>query len=228
MISTTPHHGSSPRPVNGTRTNGNGRTSSGALQLSVLALNRNYMAVHIISVRRAFCLLFKELAEVINVENGRYMSYDFDGWRETSELKAALDEREDDDDWIQAVNFQIEAPRIIRLLQYDRVPNNSVKFNRRNVFLRDGHRCQYCGKRYSSTRLSLDHVLPRSRGGGDTWENIVCACLTCNVRKGHRTPKEAGMNLLKPPVKPRRNPVLIRHLNLRKYSAWRSFLPGEY
>lgn len=227
MISTTPHHGSTHRPVNGNGTNGHGRRSSSALQLSVLALNRNYMAVHIISVRRAFCLLFKELAEVVSVEQGRYLSYSFDGWRETSELKSALDEREDDEDWIQAVNFEIEAPRVIRLLRYDRVPNNSVKFNRRNVFLRDGHRCQYCGRRYSSTRLSLDHVLPRSRGGEDTWENIVCACLTCNVRKGHRTPTEAGMSLIQPPVKPRRNPVLSRHLNLRKYAAWHCFLPGE-
>lgn len=225
MISTTPHHGSTHRPVNGNGTNGTRRSS--ALQLSVLALNRNYMAVHIISARRAFCLLFKELAEVVNVEQGRYMSYSFDGWRETSELKSALDEREDDEDWIRAVNFEIEVPRVIRLLRYDRVPNNTVKFNRRNVFLRDGHRCQYCGKRYSSTRLSLDHVLPRSRGGEDTWENIVCACLTCNVRKGHHTPTEAGMSLIKPPVKPRRNPVLSRHLNLRKYAAWHCFLPGE-
>ena len=227
MISTTPHHGSSPRTVNGTGTNGHGHSPAGTLQLSVLALNRNYMAVHIISVRRAFCLLFKELAEVVNVEAGRYMSYDFEGWRETSELKAVLGEREEDEDWMQAVNFQIEVPRIVRLLRYDRVPNNTVKFNRRNVFLRDGHRCQYCGQRYSSTRLSLDHVLPRSRGGEDSWENIVCACLTCNVRKGHRTPTEAGMDLIKSPVKPRRNPVLSRHLNLRKYSAWRTFLPGE-
>lgn len=197
---------------------------SSAMQISVLVLNRNYTAVHVLSVQRAFCLLWKGSAEVVSVENDQYLSYDFDGWREISELKAELDERDDSDDWIRSVNFEIQVPRIIRLLRYDRVPRNTVKFNRRNIFLRDGHCCQYCEKRFPRQELSLDHVLPRSRGGEDSWENIVCACLNCNVSKGGRTPQEAGMTLKCPPVKPKRNPLLSRQITQPKYQSWRKFV----
>ena len=194
------------------------------MQVSVLVLNRNYMAIHVLSVQRAFCLLWKGCAEVVNVENDQYMTYDFDGWREVSELKAELDDRDDSDDWIRSVNFEIQVPRIIRLLSYDRVPRNTIKFNRRNIFLRDEHRCQYCWKRFPRQQLSLDHVMPRSRGGEDSWENIVCACLDCNVTKGGRTPQEAGMTLKSPPVKPKRNPLLSRQITLQKYASWRKFV----
>ncbi|MBW3541916.1 MAG: HNH endonuclease, partial [Planctomycetes bacterium] len=107
------------------------------MQASVLALNRQYAPVHILSVRRSFCLLAKALAEVISIEDGTWCSYDFDGWREHSEMKSELGGREDDEDWIRSVNFEIQVPRVIRLLYYDRLPRLAVKFSRRNVFLRD-------------------------------------------------------------------------------------------
>jgi len=201
------------------------RSFSSALDANVLVLNRNFLAVQVISVRRAFCLLVKELAEIIHVEGGHYCAYDFSTWLEICQLKTELGERNEFEDWVRAVNFEIQAPRVVRLLSYERVPRNTVKFNRRNIFLRDGHRCQYCGKRFSSPRLSLDHVLPKSRGGADTWENIVCACLKCNVDKGGRTPAEAGMKLLQKPVKPKRSPLLSRQLSLSKYECWRNFIP---
>lgn len=202
-----------------------GRAGSSAMQSSVLALNRHYTPIHIFSAPRVFCLLCKGLAEVVHVdEDGKYLSLNFEEWRDHSQLKIELGMRDGTEDWIQAVNFQIEVPRVIRLLKYERVPRNSVKFNRRNIFLRDEHRCQYCGRRFSVQRLSLDHVMPRSRGGPDTWENVVCACLTCNVRKGGRTPVEAGMHLLSDPVKPKRSPLISRHLTLRKYAAWKAFI----
>jgi len=201
------------------------RRSSSALDANVLALNRNFLAVQVISVRRAFCLLVKELAEIIHVEEGHYCAYDFSTWLEMCQLKVELGERDEFEDWVRSVNFEIQAPRVIRLLTYERVPRNTVKFNRRNIFLRDGHRCQYCGKRFSSPRLSLDHVMPKSRGGRDTWENIVCACLKCNVDKGGRTPAEAGMKLLQKPIKPKRSPLLSRQLSLSKYECWRNFVP---
>ena len=113
---------------------------------NVLALNRNYMATHVVSVRRTFCLLWKGDAEVVHVEHKTYMGYDFESWREISELKSALDEWNDDDEWIFTVSFPIQIPRIIRLLKYDRIPKNTVAFNRRNVFLRDENQCQYCGR----------------------------------------------------------------------------------
>ncbi|HWL10073.1 MAG TPA: HNH endonuclease [Planctomicrobium sp.] len=198
---------------------------STALQANVLALNRNFLAVQVITVKRAFCLLYKGLAEVIHVDNGVYCSYGFEAWRELSELKVTLGEQHDYEDWIRSVNFEIQAPRVVRLTSYDRLPRHTVKFNRRNIFLRDGHRCQYCGKRFSTPRLSLDHVVPKSQGGKENWENIVCACLKCNVDKGGRTPAEAGMKLLQKPVKPTRSPLLIRQLSLAKYESWKHFIP---
>jgi 5-methylcytosine-specific restriction endonuclease McrA len=152
------------------------------------------------------------------------MSYDFNSWREISELKVAFDESADLDEWILAVNFRIQVPRVIRLLNYDRVPRNVVKFNRRNVFLRDENRCQYCTRKFGTHDLSLDHVVPRSRGGQTTWENIVSACLKCNVRKGGRTPVEAGMKLCRPPSQPKRNPVLVHQLASQKYACWQRFV----
>jgi 5-methylcytosine-specific restriction endonuclease McrA len=197
-----------------------------ALDSSVLVLNRCYMAVHIIPVRRAFCLLFKELAEVITLDDGRYLSHDFQSWREVSEARSRF--KDPDDDYIRTIHFEIQVPRVIRLLTYDRLPRTRIKFNRRNIFARDGNRCQYCGKRFPTGELSLDHVMPRSRGGGTDWENIVCACVRCNVRKGGRTPAEAGMRLTKPPVKPKTSPTLGLKLANRKYQSWKTFLDDAY
>lgn len=196
------------------------------LSTSVLVLNRFYIAVHVVNVRRAFCLLVRNLAEVIELEDGQYANYDFESWRELSELKAQF--KEPETDWVRAVNFEIQVPRIIRLLGYDRVPQQTVRFNRRNIFARDGNRCQYCGRRFPTSELSLDHVVPRSRGGAATWDNIVCCCVQCNVRKGGRTPEEARMRLVKPPQKPKRNPMLVLKLGSPKYRSWKSFLSDAY
>jgi len=193
---------------------------------SVLVLNRLYMAVHVVNVRRAFSLLFRDLAEVIHVEDGQYANYDFESWRMISELKAEF--KEPHDDWVRAVNFEIQVPRVIRLLTYDRIPKQTLRFNRRNIFARDGNRCQYCGRRFSTSELSLDHIVPRSRNGETSWENIVCSCVRCNVRKGGRTPKEAGMKLVRQPKKPRRNPMLAVRLGNPKYASWQTFLNDAY
>ena len=193
---------------------------------SVLVLNRLYMAIHVINVRRAFGLLCKDLAEVIHIEDGQYANYDFESWREISELRATF--KEPHDDWIRSVNFEIQVPRVIRLLSYDRLPRQTVRFNRRNLFARDSNRCQYCGKKFPTSELSIDHVVPRSRGGDTTWENVVCSCVRCNVRKGGRTPDEARMRLFQRPVKPRRSPVLAQQLASQKYASWRNFLDEAY
>ena len=197
-----------------------------ALDQSVLVLNKHYMAVHVIPARRAFCLLFKELAEVITAGDGQFHSHDFRSWRAVSGVAAKL--RGPDDDFVRTIYEEIQVPRIVRLLDYDRVPRNKVKFNRRNIFARDMNRCQYCGKKFAAADLSLDHVLPRSRGGAMSWENIVCACVRCNVRKGGRTPTEAAMKLIKPPIKPKASPTLTLKLAHRKYQSWKTFLNEAY
>lgn len=198
-----------------------------ALECSVLVLNRLFMAVHVISVRRAFCLLCKELAEVVSLEDGTFATYDFSTWREVSEYRSKHF-RQEDDDWICTPSSEIQVPRVIRLLAYDKLPKQTVKFNRRNIFARDNNQCQYCGKKFPTTELSLDHIVPRSQGGQSTWENIVCACIACNVRKGGRTPREAHMALIRKPEKPKRSPMLNLKLTHRKYQSWKTFLENAY
>ena len=198
-----------------------------ALEASVLVLNKMFMAVHVISVRRAFCLLFKDLAEVVTLEDGQYTTYDFATWREVSEYRAKHF-RQEDDDWVRTPTAEIQAPRVIRLLTYDKLPKQTVKFNRRNIFARDGNQCQYCGKRFPTSELSLDHVIPRSQGGATTWENIVCACVDCNVKKGGRTPRQAHMALIRKPEKPKRSPLLNLKLTQKKYQSWASFVDAAY
>jgi 5-methylcytosine-specific restriction endonuclease McrA len=200
--------------------------SASALNASVLVLNRQYMAVHVVDVRRAFTLLLRELAEVIHIEDGQFANYDFESWREISELRA--DFKEPHEDWIRSVSFEIQVPRVLRLLNYDSVPKQRVRLNRRNLFARDGNRCQYCGKRFPSSELSIDHVNPTCLGGDTSWENVVCACVRCNVRKGGRTPVQAGMKLIRKPVRPRRSPLLAVKLGNPKYASWKTFLDAAY
>jgi len=197
------------------------------LDSSVLVLNRLFMAVHVIPVKRAFTLLCKEVAEVVDPGDGQFTTYDFKSWREVSEYRSRHF-RQADDDWVRTVSCVIQVPRVIRLTGYDRLPRQAIKFNRRNIFARDANICQYCGKRFPTSELSLDHVVPRSQGGGSSWENIVCACVACNVRKGGRTPHEARMQLIRQPVKPRRSPLLSIKLGNPKYESWRSFVDSAY
>lgn len=198
-----------------------------ALDASVLVLNKMFMAVHVISVRRAFCLLCKELAEVVHSEDGVFGTYDFTSWQELSTYRAA-NFRQVEDDWVRTASTEIAAPRVIRLVGYDKVPKQTVKFNRRNIFARDHNQCQYCGRKFITSELSLDHIIPRSQGGGATWENIVCACVDCNVRKGGRTPRQANMTLIRKPEKPKRSPLLNMKLTQKKYQSWQSFLDNAY
>jgi hypothetical protein len=196
------------------------------LGCNVLVLNKHYMAIHIIGAKRAFSLLFRELAEVVSLEEGKYSNYDFTSWCEVSQFKRTFEP--DGHDWVSTINFYIAVPRIIRLLFYDRLPRNEVKFNRRNIFARDKNRCQYCGHRFPTSELSLDHIIPRSMGGKATWDNIVCACAECNVKKGGRTPKVARMKLIKKPVRPMHNPLVHIHLNHNRYRSWKQFLDNAY
>jgi len=202
--------------------------SPSPLSCSVLVLNRFYMAVHVVNVRRAIALLFRELAEVIHIEEGQYANYDFESWCEISQLKAEYKEDEPYQDWIRSVSLELQAPRVIRLFRYDKVPKRGLRFNRRNLFARDRNQCQYCGEHFPSSELSLDHVIPRSQNGQTTWQNVVCCCVNCNVRKGGRTPKQAGLHLIRNPERPKQSPLLSVKLGNPKYESWRTFLNNAY
>jgi 5-methylcytosine-specific restriction endonuclease McrA len=202
-----------------------------ALSANVLVLNRFYQAIRVVNVRRAFSLLCRELAEVVHIETDAagqrtWQNLDFSEWQELSSLKAEFEP--DGFDWIHTVRFQIAVPRIIRLLGYDKLPRQDVKFNRRNIYARDSNKCQYCGKRMPTTELSLDHVVPKSQGGKSSWTNIVCCCVKCNVKKGGRTPEQAHMHLITKPIKPKRSPVINIRLADERYQSWKQFLDDAY
>lgn len=200
-----------------------------ALESSVLVLNKFFMALHVVSAKRAFALLCKETAEVISIDDGKFSSYNFENWRDVSiyKAKSGLPE-EDNASWIRTVSFEIEVPKIIRLLFYDKLPQSNVKFNRRNIFARDENKCQYCGQRFPTSELSLDHIVPKTYHGKTTWTNIVCACTECNKKKGGRTPEQAGMKLKQKPVKPKHSPILSLKLRSDKYRSWKQFLDEAY
>jgi 5-methylcytosine-specific restriction endonuclease McrA len=197
-----------------------------ALDSSVLVLNRLFMAVRVVPARHAFVLLWKRVAEVVSVEDSSYATYDFVSWTEISQLRRQYQPAAHE--WVRTVRFEIAVPRVIRLLSYDRLPKTRVRLNRRNLFARDTSRCQYCGRKFRTSELSIDHVVPRSRGGRTTWTNVVCACMNCNVRKGGRTPDEAGMTLIQKPVQPRFSPVITLHAGSEKYRSWKQFLDAAY
>ncbi|KAA0216006.1 MAG: HNH endonuclease [Leptolyngbya sp. PLA3] len=196
------------------------------LDSKVLVLNRVYVALRVITARRAFALLVRDAAEIVHVEQGHYYNYTLTSWLEVSQLARQFEP--DAHDWVRTVRMHIAVPRVIRLLGYDRVPDEGVKLNRRNLFARDRNRCQYCGRLYTTSELSIDHVTPRAHGGPDTWDNLVCACLRCNARKGGRTPDQAGMKLVRKPVRPKRNPLITVRLGSDKYQSWKAFLDEAY
>ncbi|HEY7725492.1 MAG TPA: HNH endonuclease [Anaeromyxobacteraceae bacterium] len=179
----------------------------------VLVLNRVYQPVHVTSVRRAFSLLYQGAAKAVDEE---FQLFDFESW---SALAAAAHH-----DAVCTVGRRIRVPRVIVLLVYERLPKARVRFSRFNIYARDENTCQYCGRRFARGDLNLDHVVPRSRGGSTTWENVVCSCVGCNLRKGGRTPVEAGMHLLRPPGRPRWTPMFRSAARRALHREWRPFL----
>ena len=201
-------------------------STASCLESKVLVLNKLYTAVRVISARKAFSMLAKDVAEVVSVENGAYLNYDLRSWTELGMLQKEFEQ--DQHDWIRTPRITIAIPKIIRLLGYDRFPRQCVKLNRRNIYARDRNRCQYCGGHFATRELTLDHVTPRVQGGVNSWANLVCACVRCNTRKGGRTPAQAGMKLIKKPIQPRRNPTVAIRLGGSKYDSWRAFISEAY
>ncbi|MCC7204776.1 MAG: HNH endonuclease [Phycisphaeraceae bacterium] len=199
-----------------------------ALDANVLVLNKLWMAVRVTSARRAFSLLCRGLAEVIHVDDGSYSAHDYESWADLSAVRERFEASTHHYQWVRTVRYEIAVPKVVRLLGYDRLPRQDVKLNRRNIFARDASRCQFCGRSFPTSELTLDHLIPRSQGGLSTWENLVCCCVACNARKGGRTPDQAGMKLVRRPIKPKRNPVITMRLGTAQYASWQPFLDNAY
>lgn len=165
---------------------------------NVLVLNASYEPLSVVSVKRAIVLLLKEKAELVEAAEA----------------------------YLRAERRAFRVPLVIRLVCYVRIPAHlSLPLSRRTVISRDHYTCQYCGCQFNRSDLTLDHVLPRSRGGPTTWENVVAACRTCNQRKGNRTPDEAGYVLLSAPRRPRYIALaLLNEYSPGHRSIWQKYL----
>jgi 5-methylcytosine-specific restriction endonuclease McrA len=162
----------------------------------VLLLNSSYEPLRVISWQNAVGMFFLGKVEIV----------------------------EEYDHHIRSVSVAIKAPAVVRLLRFFRVGRRSPSLSRINILARDNFTCQYCSREMPAKEATLDHVIPRSQGGKTTWENIVCACSSCNRRKGGRTPKEANMKLLSKPCKPQWLPVLNTKFNGNIPHPWLMFL----
>ena len=183
----------------------------------VLVLNRNWTAITTATVKQSMILLCRGKASAICTET--YAVYALAGWIERSLERVETGEAQ----FLRTPSLPVEIPEVILLSTYGKVPRIEVSFSRKNLYRRDGHACQYCGRHRPSSELSIDHVIPRSRGGRTTWENCVLACVRCNSKKADRTPREVGFSLERPPRRPTWSP-LVASLPQTQPESWSKFL----
>ena len=187
------------------------------LSQHALVLNRSWLAIATTPVLRALGLLYSGAAKAIRPD-----TYELHGFESWADLAIPPDEP-----CVKTVELQIRIPEVIVLTHYDGMPRQTVVFTRRNIYKRDHNTCQYCGARPGTSELTIDHVMPRSRGGRSTWENCVLACVRCNRRKADRTPIEAGLHLLTTPAKPQWAPTLNVPV-ARVRQSWQKFVSERY
>jgi 5-methylcytosine-specific restriction endonuclease McrA len=186
----------------------------------VLVLNRNWQAINIRTPADAFCQLATNAATALDIELGddspvlRPVSWD--EW-------ITLPVREGDQ-FVRTARGAIRVPTVIVAVNYAKVPKKRPKLSAKNIRERDGHRCQYTGVLLHPDEGSLDHVVPRSRGGADTWENLVWSAKDVNQRKADRLPHEAGLKLLTVPRAPKELPVTAYLRNAHGVAEWKLFL----
>ena len=185
---------------------------SDLLSRPTLILNRNWQAVGVASVSRALAKLYGGGLRVVDPDD--YQLYDWDDW-------LAL-EPDSGETCIQTPRFRIRPPEVAALIDYDGVTPHQAVFSRRNLFVRDRFTCQYCGARPGAEHLTIDHIHPRARGGGSSWDNCVLACRQCNSLKADLTLKQAKMKLRRPPEQPNWQPAFVSGARL---ASWRNFLP---
>lgn len=191
------------------------RSTRTGLDAPVLVLNRHFSPVRITTARHAFLLLYVGRARALD---RRFEPHPWEGW--------ASAPVEPEDETVGTTRGKIRVPRVLLLSGYARVPQAPLRLSRRNIFVRDTFTCQYCGARPGARELNLDHVVPRSRGGRSSWENLVTSCRQCNLGKGDATPDEAGMPLRSTPKRPSWTMALMMAAPSSRYPEWEPFLLG--
>lgn len=172
------------------------------LQRKVLILNKDYTPINVCSVKRALILIFKNRVLIIDqqekTENGEtWTEYSNLMWEDWKALKP-----KENEECLSSSNSKIRIPEVIRLINYNKYPLSKVNFNKRAIFRRDQQQCQYCGCYLGAKSLTIDHILPKSRGGTLNWENATTSCNPCNTKKANRTPEEANMRFFHKDYKP--------------------------
>lgn len=188
----------------------------------VLVLNRHFYAIHITDWRRALSLLYLDHARVVDQE---YRTYDFSDWQELSREMESHPSG-----FVQTPTFRIAVPEVIALRAYGHIPVSEIKFTRRNIYEHYGYRCCYCGHKFQTSDLNLEHIIPRSRGGQTSWANVVTSCIACNIKKGSLLPEEAGMKLLIQPTKPKWKGAgsLVFRSSFKVKASWQKFIDSVY
>jgi 5-methylcytosine-specific restriction endonuclease McrA len=189
--------------------------TTNVLDQPTLVLNRQWQPVHVTTVARSLILLWNDAARIVDPEEYRLLS-----WSDWAEC-----EPEDGEPCIRSARLRLRVPEVICLAHFDRLPSAAVTFSRRNVAKRDHYTCQYCGEQPGGEGITIDHVIPRSRGGSSTWTNCVAACEQCNALKGDRTPEQAGMKLRRRPVRPEWKPFYAALGG--RIESWAKFLSHE-
>lgn len=183
----------------------------------VLVLNRNWQAINIQTPAEAFCQMATDVVTALDIQGKDWMiPTKWEDWKRLPVRETDLS--------IGTAHGRVRVPTIIVLARFSKVPLKRPKFNARNVWARDGGRCQYTGRELRPGDGNIDHVLPRSRGGRSTWENCVLSAREINSRKADRTPEEAGLKLLNRPEAPRVVPVTALLKNVHGIPDWEPFL----
>ena len=191
-----------------------------ALESPVLVLNKRWAPIQVTNVREAIGLVAKGSAKIIDPTD--FSTVDFMTWADVSKSRA-----KHGDLMIRSTKLAIVPPEVIVLNKYEGQGEKSVVFSRRNLFKRDKYTCMYCGVQPGPDELTVDHVMPKSRGGVSSWENCALACVECNKRKANRTPEEAGMKLRRVPKKP--SWKTLAHVSPRdRKESWDQFLSRAY
>jgi 5-methylcytosine-specific restriction endonuclease McrA len=192
------------------------------LDRPALVLNRHWAPIQMTTAREAIGLVAKGSARII--EPGTFQAHDLFSWGDVSKAKALVG---GDSAMIRSCRLSILPPDVILLTGYEGQGERAVVFSRRNIFKRDRYTCIYCGSQPGTEELTIDHVLPKSRGGLSSWENCVLACVECNKRKADRTPDQAKMPLRKQPKKPSWK-TLARATPRVRRESWEAFLGRAY
>jgi 5-methylcytosine-specific restriction endonuclease McrA len=183
----------------------------------VLVLNRNWQAINIRTPQEAFCQMATNVATALEIDGENHIrAVTWDEWI-TLPIRPQ-------DNAVHTVRGAVRVPTVIVSVNFAKVPKKRPKLCARTIRERDGNRCQYTGKVLKPDEGSLDHVLPRSRGGADTWENLVWSSKDVNARKGNRLPHEAGLKLLTVPRTPKELPVTALIRNAHGIVDWKLFV----